>query len=153
VIPPRETVIDDDNIFDDDDDGGDGQPQSSHGNNPTEAEAGDDDDDCPNFAEQSMTLESYMEEFFKKKYENHNAESDDKSPEAVDPQVGRSVSSFLISLLRRVLMESHLDQASVISTELIRLFDSNWNISPLAHLLMPKLDQTVPEVPSLPLPS
>lgn len=34
-----------------------------------------------------MTLESYMEEFFKRKYAEEAQNSDQQSPEAVDPQV------------------------------------------------------------------
>jgi hypothetical protein len=93
IKPVSNTEIDDENIFDDDD-GVTGQPQSTDEDDREGA-----DDDEPNFAEQSMTLESYMEDFFKKKYANHNAESDDKSPEAVDPQVGSSSLSSLLTVL------------------------------------------------------
>jgi hypothetical protein len=78
---------DNENIFDDDDGGGGGKSQTG---------GVEENADEIDFEQQSMTLESYMEEFFKKKYENHNVKEgeDDPTPDAVDPTV--CLSSFLI---------------------------------------------------------
>jgi hypothetical protein len=72
---------DEGNIFDDDDGGGG-----------TATEAGGEREEEIDFENQSMTLESYMEEFFKRKYENHNVKENenDPTPDAVDPTVSPS---------------------------------------------------------------
>ncbi len=85
IIKPKSQQDIDEDIFGDDDeqeeDGrqGDGEPVTSQ------------EDSQIDFEEHAMTLESYMEEFFKKKYQEH---PDGHSPEAVDPQVGSFFSFF-----------------------------------------------------------
>lgn len=82
IIKPtsHHVVHEDENLFDDEDLVE--QPQ------PAEAQ---EDHEGPNFEQESMTLESYMEEFFKRKYQEPNPDSDDKSPEAIDPQVNKTM--------------------------------------------------------------
>lgn len=109
----QEQDEDSENIFDEDE-GGQGQGGGQGGGEEENVEEID-------FEQQSMTLESYMEEFFRKKYEKHNVKEgeDDPTPDAVDPTVSLSLLSNPSHFLDRVLMGSLPGRVNGISMEQI----------------------------------